>query len=131
MPVLNAASAETHEVHGSRFTSYVRPAVGSAELCAWRLDVPAGTVGVPHRPSREEVLAILGGSARVTLDGEARTASAGDVVLVPAGATFQLDVEGDEPLRAWVTTSTGLTAELPDGEQLALVRMSRPLPVAY
>ncbi|GAA3394476.1 cupin domain-containing protein [Cryptosporangium minutisporangium] len=118
MPVLNAASAVTHEVHGSRFTSYVRPAAGSAELCAWRLDVPPGTTGVPHRPSREEVLAILGGAARVTLDGEVRTAVAGDVVLVPAGASFQLDVEGDEPLRAWVTTSVGLTALLEDGSTL-------------
>ncbi|SHN44499.1 cupin domain-containing protein [Cryptosporangium aurantiacum] len=117
MPVLQADSAVTHEVHGSRFTSYVRPAVGSAELCAWRLDVPAGTTGVPHRPSREEVLVILSGSAEVTLDGEVRTATAGDVVLVPAGASFRVDV-GDEPLRAWVTTSVGLTAELPDGSTL-------------
>ena len=119
MPVLDGASATAYEVHGSRFTSYVRPATGSAQLCAWRLDVPAGTTGVPHRPSREEVLAILAGAARVTLDGEVRTAAAGDVVLVPAGAEFQVDVDGEEPLQAWVTTTVGLTATLPDGSTLA------------
>src|SRR4051812_12719093 len=118
MPVLDSASAAAFEVHGSRFTSYARPATGSAQLCAWRLDVPAGTSGVPHRPSREEVLAILAGAARVTLDGEVRTAATGDVVLVPAGAEFQLDVVGDAPLRAWVTTTVGLTAELPDGSTM-------------
>ncbi|MFG1927943.1 cupin domain-containing protein [Cryptosporangium sp. NPDC048952] len=115
MPVVDAASAEQYEVHGSRFTSYVRPATGSAQLCAWRLDVPAGTTGVPHRPSREEVLAVLAGSARVTLDGSQFAAAAGDVILVPAGAEFQVDVVGDEPLRAWVTTTVGLTATLADG----------------
>ena len=119
MPVLDGASATAYEVHGSRFTSYVRPATGSAQLCAWRLDVPAGTTGVPHRPSREEVLAILAGAARVTLDGEVRTAVAGDVVLVPAGAEFQVDVDGEEPLQAWVTTTVGLTATLADGSTLA------------
>ena len=119
MPVLDGASATAYEVHGSRFTSYVRPATGSAQLCAWRLDVPAGTTGVPHRPSREEVLAILAGAARVTLDGEVRTAAAGDVVLVPAGAEFQVDVDGEEPLQAWVTTTVGLTATLADGSTLA------------
>ncbi|MFI5959249.1 cupin domain-containing protein [Cryptosporangium sp. NPDC051539] len=118
MPVLSEESAAVHEIHGSRFTSYVRPASGSAELCTWRLDVPAGTAGVPHRPSREEVLVVLGGAALVTIDGEAKTATAGDVVLVPAGASFQVDVTGDGPLRAWVTTSVGLVAELPDGSTL-------------
>ncbi|TQS42415.1 cupin domain-containing protein [Cryptosporangium phraense] len=113
MPVLS--EAVVHEIHGSRFSSYVRPGSGSVELCAWRLDVPAGTTGVPHRPSREEVLVVLGGAARVTIDGVAQIAGVGDVVLVPAGADFQIDVDGEEPLRAWVTTSVGLTAELPDG----------------
>ena len=118
MAVLDSASAQAFEAHGSRFTSYARPATGSAQLCAWRLDVAPGTSGVPHRPSREEVLAILAGSARVTLDGEVLTAVAGDAVLVPAGAEFRLDVVGDEPLRAWVTTTVGLTAQLPDGSTM-------------
>jgi len=118
MPVLSAAAAEVHEMHGSRFTSYARPATGSTQLCAWRLDVAPGTTGVPHRPSREEVLAILGGAASVTLDGEVHSATAGDVVLVPAGAEFRLDVLGDEPLRAWVTTTTGLSATLADGSTI-------------
>ena len=118
MPILSSDSVEAFEVHGSRFTSYARPATGSAELCAWRLDVPAGTSGVPHRPSREEVLAILSGAAHVTLDGQTRTAVAGDAVLVPAGAEFRLDVAGDEPLQAWVTTTVGLTAQLPDGSTI-------------
>lgn len=118
MPILDAASVEAYEVHGSRFTSYARPATGSAQLCAWRLDVPAGSVGMPHRPSREEVLAVLSGTARVMLDGVEATAVAGDVILVPAGAEFQLDTVGDEPFRAWVTTTVGLSAQLPDGSRM-------------
>jgi mannose-6-phosphate isomerase-like protein (cupin superfamily) len=118
VPVVTAGSATVHELHGARFTSYVSPSSGSAELCSWRLDVPGGTIGVPHRPSREEVLVVVAGSARVTLDGQAANAGVGDVVVVPANASFQLDNPGVEPLTAWVSTSVGLEAELPDGTRL-------------
>ena len=36
MPVVHAADAVIHDMHGSRFTSYAAPSRGSAELCAWR-----------------------------------------------------------------------------------------------
>lgn len=62
---------------------------------------------------------IVAGAARVTLDGEVCDASVGDVVVVPAKATFQLDNPGAEPFTAWVSSSVGLAAELPDGSLLA------------
>ena len=69
MPVLYAADAVVHELHGSVFTSFAAPARGSRELCAWRLEVPPGTRGVPHAVSKEEVLLVLSGALHVTLDG--------------------------------------------------------------
>ena len=88
MPVIRAAQSVVHQMHGTSFTSYASPARGSRELCAWRIEIPGGTEGVPHHVSREEVLYVLGGTLRVTLDGEAEDAGPGDVVLVPAGARF-------------------------------------------
>jgi hypothetical protein len=58
MPVLRPADAVRHEVHGASFHALVAPSRGSTELCAWRLEVPPGQVGAPHRPSREEVLLV-------------------------------------------------------------------------
>ena len=118
MPVLHPADAVRYDVHGAAFHALVAPSRGSSELCAWRLEVPAGTVGAAHRPSREEVLLVLDGDLRVTLDGVVSDVAAGDVVLVPAGAALRVD-GGDAPARVWVTTTPGLEAELADGTRLA------------
>jgi|HubBroStandDraft_1064217.scaffolds.fasta_scaffold494750_1 mannose-6-phosphate isomerase-like protein (cupin superfamily) len=124
MPVVHAADAVVHDMHGSRFTSYAAPSRGSSELCAWRLDVPAGTRGVPHTVTREEILFVLGGTMNVTLgDGSGAAATepsrAGDAVVVPAGSTLRIENPGDEPAAAWVTTSAGLEAILPDGSRVS------------
>ena len=125
MPVLHASDAVVHELHGSVFTSYAAPARGSRELCAWRLEVPPGSRGVPHTVSKEEVLLVLSGALRVTL-GDAQPAAGpvaaaavpGDAILVPAGTMLQVDNPGPEPATAWVTTSVGLEATIADGSAI-------------
>jgi mannose-6-phosphate isomerase-like protein (cupin superfamily) len=123
MPVIHAADAVAHDMHGSRFTSYAAPARGSTELCAWRLDVPAGSQGTAHAVSREEILFVLSGTLLVTLDSgpdEVGVPSrAGDAILVPPGSSVRIDNPGGEPASAWVTTSVGLEAVLPDGSRLS------------
>jgi uncharacterized RmlC-like cupin family protein len=126
MPIVHAADAVIHDTHGSRFASYAAPSRGSKELCAWRLEVPAGSHGTAHSVSREEILLILTGTMHVTLgDGSAAIADtagepsrAGDVIVVPPGSSLRIDNAGDEPASAWVTTSAGLEATLPDGSTL-------------
>jgi len=115
MPVIHAAQSVVHQMHGTSFTSYASPARGSRELCAWRIEIPGGTEGVPHHVSREEVLYVLGGTLRVTLDGAAEDAAPGDVVLVPAGARFGASNLATGPATAWVTTTAGFAGVLPDG----------------
>ncbi|MFC5250678.1 hypothetical protein [Streptomyces nigrescens] len=39
--------------------------------------------------------------------------------MAPAGAALAVANPADEPARMWVTTRTGLTAELADGSSLA------------
>ena len=111
--------AVAHELHGATFHSYVAPASGSRELCAWRLEVAAGTAGVEHRVSREEVVLLVSGRLTVTVDGVTSTLSAGDVVFVPAGASFRVDNTSGAPAGAWVTTSVGLQATMPDGTSIS------------
>ncbi len=118
MPVVRAAEAVIHELHGTRFTSFAAPATGSAELCAWRVDVPAGTTGLPHGVTREEVFLVTAGRLRITLDGQSSTVEVGDAVVVPAGSSLRLDNPGAETASAWVSTSVGLEAVLADGSRL-------------
>lgn len=119
MPIIREADAVPHRLHGATFHSFAAPARGATELCAWRVDVAAGTVGVPHRVSREEVLLVLSGVLSVTLDEVTASVSAGEVIVVPAGARFRIDNVSAVPASAWVTTNVGLTATLPDGSTLS------------
>ncbi|BFV60022.1 cupin domain-containing protein [Kitasatospora sp. CMC57] len=119
MPVIRSNSTTVHEIHGARFTVHANPATGSAELCAWRLEIPAGTAGTPHTVSREEILHLLGGSPEVVLDGERTTLAPGDTVIVPAGSSFCVDNPGVSAATAWVTTGVGLQATLADGTVVA------------
>jgi quercetin dioxygenase-like cupin family protein len=118
MPVIRSTESTTFETHGSRFNSYVAPSRGSSQLCAWRLDVPAGLNGVAHRPSREEVLLILSGELRVTLDRIESELRSGDVALVPANSELCIDA-GPQGASAWVTTTPGLEAVTADGTRIA------------
>jgi quercetin dioxygenase-like cupin family protein len=115
MPVIHATETVVHQLHGTTFTSYATPTRGSRELCAWRIEIPGRTEGVPHHVSREEVLYVLSGTIRTTVDDRCDEAAAGDVVLVPAGSKFGVDNLADEPASAWVTTSVGFAGVLPDG----------------
>jgi quercetin dioxygenase-like cupin family protein len=119
MAVIHADQAVMHSMHGTSFTAYASPDRGSQELCAWRIEIPGHTRGIPHRVSREEVLYVLGGTMRASVDGQAELASAGDVILVPAGAQFAVDNLADRPATAWVTTSVGFRGVLADGSWIA------------
>lgn len=119
MPFVTADEAVVHDMHGVRFVSYAAPALGSTELCAWRGEVPAGSGGQVHTVSREEVFLVLSGSVELTIDGSARLLGTGDVAIAPAGSTLLVANPTEEPAGMWVTTSTGLTATLPDGSSIS------------
>jgi quercetin dioxygenase-like cupin family protein len=115
VPVIHADQAAVHTMHGTSFTAYASPDRGSQELCAWRIEIPAHSKGVPHHVSREEVLYVLSGTIQASVDDRAEQAAAGDVILVPAGSVFGVDNLADKPATAWVTTSVGFRGILPDG----------------
>lgn len=118
MPVIRAAEAAPYETHGSQFLAYVAPSRGSDQLCAWRLKVPADLPGVAHRPTREEVLFVLDGELRVTLDGVRSDLRRGDVALVLANSELRVDA-GPDGATAWVTTTPGLEAVIADGSRIS------------
>ncbi|MCF3129990.1 MULTISPECIES: cupin domain-containing protein [Streptomyces] len=119
MPVVRASEATTHEIHGARFVSYATPLTGSKELCAWRGEIPAGTKAPAHTVTREEVFHLLIGELLVGLDGRTERITAGDTVIINAGATVAFENPTDHTAISWVTTSVGLEAELADGTRIA------------
>ncbi|CAL9398920.1 cupin domain-containing protein [Streptomyces sp. enrichment culture] len=119
MPVVRSSDGTTHEIHGARFVSYANSRTGSRELRAWRGEIPAGTKAPAHTVSREEVFHLLTGELLITLDGRTERVTAGDTVIVNAGATFAVENPADRTATSWVTTTVGLTAEMSDGTRLA------------
>ena len=126
VPVIRAADTAVHQLHGASFISYAAPSRGSSELCAWRVEIPPCTEGVPHRISREEVLYVLTGTLRVTVDDQPEQAAPGDVVLAPAGSRLTVGNATDRPAAAWVTTTVGFADLLPDGTRITLPNGTRP-----
>lgn len=116
MSVTSSGDADVFETHGVRFSSYVRPSRGSDQLCAWRVDVPAGPGGTPHRPSREEVICCVDGELTVAMNGTDHRLRPGDVAYVPAGSEISLG-SGPGGGAAWVTSLAGLEATMGDGSQ--------------
>ncbi|WP_353946994.1 cupin domain-containing protein [Streptomyces sp. HUAS MG91] len=112
------SEAVVHEPHGARFVSYATPRTGSAQLAAWRGEIPAGTRAPGHTVSHEEVLYPLTGTLRLPLDGETHTVAPGDAVIVNAGSTLAVENPTDSTATMWVTTSVGLEAELADGTRI-------------
>lgn len=119
MPFVTADEAVVHEMHGIRFVSYVLPAHGSKELCAWRGEIPGGAGGPAHTITREEVFLVLTGSLRLSIDGEEAVLRPGDAAVAPAGSSLSVSNPTEEPATMWVTTSVGLEAVLADGSRIS------------
>ncbi|MFJ2647144.1 cupin domain-containing protein [Streptomyces sp. NPDC087420] len=119
MSFIRSDEAVVHEIHGTRFVSYVRPGTGSRDLAAWRGEVPAGTVAPAHVISEEETFYVLSGRLRLTIDGETAELDPGDAAVAPAGSEVAVANTTDRPAHMWVTTRAGLTARLADGSTIA------------
>ncbi len=60
----------------------------------------AGLVGPPHKhEEKEQVYLMMSGSGWVTVDGEKRPVSQGDIIYVPANAVHQTIASPDEDLQ--------------------------------
>ncbi|WP_040781179.1 cupin domain-containing protein [Nocardia pneumoniae] len=118
MPVVRAAETTVHEMHDARFTPLIRPAIGSKELCVWRLEIAAGTIGVEHRILREEAFVLLGGAVTLTVDGESSALEPGDAAVAPAESAIRLDNPGEDPATLMVIAPVGFAGELADGTRI-------------
>jgi mannose-6-phosphate isomerase-like protein (cupin superfamily) len=115
MAVLDAPTTPTHDLGGARFTSLATPARGSTDTAVWIVEILPGTPATPHSLTREEVFVVLDGTAGVRIAGAAEEAGAGDAIVVPAGAEFELSNAGGDPLRLLCCFPVGGQARLADG----------------
>ena len=78
-PFFNAATGEWIE-----YTTVAEDSEGQLVRLTWR-SMPGGVISEHIHPNQEERFAIVSGEATFTVDGERRTAKAGETIVVPPG----------------------------------------------
>ncbi len=121
MPIISSAAAPTFVLDDVEFTGLAAPSRGSRENAVWRVRLSSAAPGPLHSLDREEVLVALSGRAVATLDGTEHAVSAGDAIVVPAGASFALRCaepdDGSEPVfEALAVLPVGGRAHIPGDE---------------
>jgi quercetin dioxygenase-like cupin family protein len=116
MPITQPLSAPTHELPATRFWRLAAPSTGSEEASVWRVEVAPGSAPVPHELTREEIIVVLGGTARASVGGVVEEVAAGGAIVVPAHTTFSLTAAGSEPVVALAYLPVGGQAKLEGGE---------------
>ena len=71
---------------------------------------------MPHQLIREEILVVLSGTARASLDGVVAEVAAGGAIVVPPRTPFSLAAAGGEPLVALAYLPVGGQAIVDGGE---------------
>jgi quercetin dioxygenase-like cupin family protein len=94
------------------------PDTGASECLLLRGIVSPGGIFPPHSHDREEVLYFLSGSGTYTIGDDSGSISAGDVVVIPAGALHSFEVT--ETLDALGALHAGTKTFAADGTEMTL-----------
>ena len=117
MPVVVVRSEERvrFETPGNVMCGMASPSRGSHELAVWRVRIEGGASGPDHRLGREQVYHALSGRLHATVDGDTVCVSAGDTLILPAGALRRLWNADEAPFKGVVAMPAGGVAEREDG----------------
>jgi len=116
--VFSFARNQTHSMQGNHIAGVATPASGARQIEMWRGRMEAGAATPPHRHSGEEVVLILSGSGRATVEGQEVRYAAGDTLILPANAVHQIFAECDSEFVS--AMPLGDTVALPDGTVMNL-----------
>ena len=116
MTLISHESAPPFTADGTTVTGYAAPSRGATSISLWRIELAPGAASPLHQLDVEEVFLGTGGRAMATIDGTNYSVSAGDCLILPAGAPFTITAAADEPFRAVACMPAGGRATLlPDG----------------
>jgi quercetin dioxygenase-like cupin family protein len=117
MHLIKSSSAPAFEIPGLSVVGLAAPSRGASETCVWRTTMAPGTPATPHTVSREEILVVLSGEARIEIDGRAQALAPGDALVVSAGENILLSNPGAQPFTALAVLPVGGHAVFPGGER--------------
>jgi len=96
MTIVRAAMLEAIETpNGNQGAALATPSRGAHDVSVIRQRQSPDGMNPAHSHDREEVMTILAGHVRLTIDGEVHVLTAGDTAIVPARATHRVENAGD------------------------------------
>ena len=114
MPVVHRSDHRRTVTPNATMTTHASPTQGGAGLAVWTVEMAPGAVGPLHSFDAEQVWTVLDGSAGVELADERHELTAGDTVVMPAGALRR--VHAGEGFRAVVAAPAGARATAGDAD---------------
>lgn len=117
MPFVHTTDTTTHDMHGARFTAVATTALGSTDMCVYRVELPAGTPGLPHTVSHEAVVVVLDGQVQFQLGDDTTTLAQGEAAVVPPGQLMSVNTTA-QPATIMTSTKLGFQATMTDGSRL-------------
>lgn len=112
MTLIHHRDARRTETPNAVMTTFASPTLGGSEQALWQVEMAADTRGPVHAMDAEQVWTVLGGSARIDVDGEEEDLRPGDTLVVGAAVTRQV-IAGGTGLVAIVTGRGGAVASGP------------------
>jgi quercetin dioxygenase-like cupin family protein len=113
--VIRDARSRRTQVPSGLVTTLASPAQGGSGLAVWRMDIAPGAAGPVHAYDTEQVWTVIAGRATVELDGGPVTVTAGDTLVIPAGASRQMIADPQAGVSAISVTPAGTHAYSPSG----------------
>jgi quercetin dioxygenase-like cupin family protein len=98
MPVFDNATIPTLQLPGLRHQTLASLDHEVRSMEVWMQTIEPGGATPVHRHACEEVIVVLSGSGRLTVDGETREFGPNSTIIVPPDAIHQIINSGSDPM---------------------------------
>ncbi len=121
MAVIRGSEYQEFDLMGNHMLGLATLSRGAKEVAVWRGRTEPGASTPPHYHDHEEVIVILSGSGKLTIEGDQVAVSSRDVAIVPPLVRHELAAdEQGEGLDAIAVLLAGTKTYLPNGEEIEL-----------
>lgn len=117
MIVVRREELEASGTEGNFAGGVATPSRGATEVSVIRQQQTPGATNPPHLHDREEVMVVLAGTVRVTMEKEDAELSVGDALVVPADTLHQVQSTGDAEAEWLLAAPAGVRFRFADGRE--------------
>jgi quercetin dioxygenase-like cupin family protein len=115
--VVRGQELEATGTEGNFAGGVATPGRGAEEVSVIRQRQSPGAANPPHLHDREEVMIVLTGTVKVTIEKEETELSAGDALIVPANTMHRIETIGEAEAGWLLSAPAGVRFLFSDGRE--------------